>query len=137
MRSAASREAPSGVPESGWSVGSSPQCLPVSRRDWPLDPGARYTNSTSGPSTSPKFGQIIPDKLCETMVAGINKPFTQNPNSSFFLEVKQFRAALQRKKYQSYPMLPTRTVSGGPTHHLGSSRPAFLSPYNIRRAGGV
>ena len=28
------------------------------------DPGARCTNSRSGPRTSPKFVKIIPDKLC-------------------------------------------------------------------------
>ena len=39
----------------------------------PGAPGARalYTR------TSPKFANIIPDKLCESMVAGINKPFSQ------------------------------------------------------------
>ena len=34
--------------------------------------------------TSPKFVKIIPDKLCERILAGINKPFTQDPNSYFF-----------------------------------------------------
>ena len=37
------------------------------------------------------------------MVAGINKPFTQNPNSYFFYDWKQFRAALQEKEMSVLP----------------------------------
>ena len=49
-----------------------------------VSPAARCTNSRSGPRTSPKFVQIIPDRLCLTMVAGIHRPFAQIPSSYFF-----------------------------------------------------
>ena len=51
---------------------------------WTPGPGVHCTNSRSGPRTSPKFVKIIPDTLNERMAAGINKPFTQNPNSYLF-----------------------------------------------------
>ena len=46
--------------------------------------GARFTNSRSGPRIGPKSVKIIPDKLCYKIIAGINKPFSQNANSYIF-----------------------------------------------------
>ena len=37
------------------------------------------------------------------MVPGIDKPFTQNPNSYFFQDWKQFRAALHEKEISFLP----------------------------------
>ena len=37
------------------------------------------------------------------MVAGINKPLTQNPNRYFFQDLEQFRAALDEKEISVLP----------------------------------
>ena len=67
------------------------------RSTWRL--GWQVQGSRSGPRTSPKFVKIIPDKSkSEKMVAGMNKPFIQNPYSSFIQNGKQFRPALHEKE---------------------------------------
>ena len=45
------------------------------------------------------------------MVAGINKPFTQNPNSYFSRIENNSELYYMGKNYQSYRILPARTVS--------------------------
>ena len=66
------------------------------------------------------------------MIAWINKPFSQNPNSYFFQNWTQLGAVLHVKKYESYRILPARTVStidpwGRPHSERGAQWPAIDS----------